>query len=101
MTDVNSRARVASSISIGKSARLSIKALALSSVMRPFRTASPVTLTTSYNHNAGTIALSVRLERRLSKVSVNGVASSLKHHAIVTVLSRTNRLTDGLRQSNH
>ena len=74
------------------------KCAGLLSVMRPLRTASPVTLTTSYNHKAGTIALSVRLARRLSKVSVSGVASSPKHHAIVTVLSRTNRLKDGLRQ---
>jgi hypothetical protein len=30
---------------------------------------------------------------------VKGVASSLKHRAMVTVLSRTNRLTDGLHRS--
>src|ERR1035441_10169640 len=62
-------------------------------------TANSVTLTTSYSHRAGTIALSIRFERRCSTVSVNSVASSAKHQAIVTVLSRTKRLTDDLRRS--
>jgi hypothetical protein len=39
--------------------------------------------------SAGTSAVSVRSERRLSAVSVNCVASSVKHQAMVAVLSTT------------
>jgi len=61
---------------------------AFCSVMRPFRTASSATLATSYNHNAGTIAVSVKLASWVRSVFESSVASSLKHQDMVTAVSR-------------